>query len=88
MATKTSKNKTISVIKELVKYKGFTFVTNKDKLLCLNRSTLNSIYKLTFLHDIIVWEKLVDSSSYKLERGYKTIEKYCKENNLLLLKDE
>ena len=49
MATKTSKIKTISEIKKLVKYKGFTFVTNKDKLLCLYKSTLNPIYKLTFI---------------------------------------
>ena len=88
MATKTSKNKTISEIKELVKYKGFTFVTNKEKLLCLYKSTLNPIYKLTFLNDIIVWEKLIDSNSYKLAKDYKTVEKYCRENNLLLLKDE
>ena len=88
MATKTSKNKTISEIKELVKYKGFTFVTNKEKLLCIHKSTLNPFYKLTFLYDVIIWEKLLDCNSYKLKRDYKIIEKYCKENNLMLLKDE
>ena len=88
MATKTSKNKTISEIKELVKYKGFTFVTNKDYLLCLYKSTLRPIYKLSFLHDVIIWEKVIDNNSYKLDMDYKTIEKYCRENNLLLLKDE
>ena len=88
MATKTSKNKSISEIKELVKYKGFTFVTNNEKLLCLHKSTPNPFYKLTFLYDVIIWKKLSDSNSYKIERDYKTIEKYCKENNLILLKDE
>ena len=88
MATKTSKNKTISEIKELVKYKGVTFVANKDYLLCLYKSTLRPIYKLSFLNDIIIWEKVIDINSYKLEMDYKTVEKYCKENNLLLFKDE
>ena len=78
MATKTSKNKTISEVKELVKYKGFTFVTNKDKLLCLYQSTLNSIYKLTFMDDVIIWEKLINSNSIKLEKDYKTVEKIAK----------
>ena len=78
MATQTSKNKTIYEVKELVKYEGFTFVTNKDKLLCLYQSTLNSIYKLTFKDDVIIWQKLIDSNSIKLEKDYKTVKKYCK----------
>ena len=88
MTTKTSKTNTICEVKKLVKFKGITIVTNKDKLLCLYKSTLKPIYKLSFLDNIIVWENLTDSSSYILENNYKTIDKYCKENNLLLLKGE
>ena len=88
MATILSKTDTICEVKELVKFKGIKIVTNKDKLLCLYKSSLKPIYKLTFLYDIIVWENLTDDSSYKLESDYKKVEEYCNNNNLLLLKGE